>query len=72
MSRIKFNLERVPDAGIALGGHCFSEDFGFSCDQQVAALKFTVRVDDEDFICWLTRDEAFELSLAISETLCDG
>lgn len=78
---MNINVQRVVDAGIALGGHALDDDDVFECPQQVSAIRFTfsfahAEVQDEGdemrVVMFLTRDEAHDFSSALTDCLCDG
>lgn len=80
---MNIDVKRIPDIGIAGGGHVFSadEDDVFECPQQVAALRLTYTfthdemTDTDDGMrvtMFLTRDEAHEFATALVECVCDA
>lgn len=81
---MNIDVRRLPDVGIAAGGHAFSaeDDDYFECPQQVAAIRmrFSFQVDEitEDaeggmtVTMYLTRDEAHDFATGLVDCTCDG
>ncbi len=58
---MKFSVERLPGAGVAVGGHIINEELAFRADFAVAGIRLQMGRE----ICYLSRDEAHEVAFAI-------
>jgi hypothetical protein len=65
---MKFSVDRFPEAGVTVGGHILSEDFGFQVDFACAGVR--LRLGSEE--CWLSRDEAHEMAGMIMDAATDA
>lgn len=65
---MKFSVQRVLDAGTAVGGHIITDDFGFEAEFSVAAVHITLGVEEG----WMSRDEAHQMAAMILDASADA
>lgn len=65
---MKFEVDRMVEAGTAVGGHIIDETFGFPATFAVAGIR--IRLGFET--AWISRDEAHEIAAALLEASIDG
>ena len=67
MHKIMVNVNRHFSAGTCPGGIVISEDLAFAFPIKCAGVQFVI--GDQEL--WLTRDEAIEVAVALSEAARD-